>query len=143
MNNENVEVIVTGGAGGAAANAADHIALALMGAGASVDFPGRPNREARSGQTLRGVHAVVRMAGSVGLAVLSGPSPGGSGLPVAAKIAAGVVALLALCNAEVRLHFGLRLDTIITAAAIWWFWRWCRARRRQSEGGPDTDERSK
>ncbi len=45
--------------------------------------------------------------------------------PAAAKIAVGVVALLVLCSAEARLHFGLRLDTIITAAAIWWFWRWC------------------
>jgi hypothetical protein len=36
-----------------------------------------------------------------------------------------VVLLLGLCSAEVRLHFGLRLDTIITAVAIWGFWRWC------------------
>jgi hypothetical protein len=36
-----------------------------------------------------------------------------------------VVLLLVLCSAEVRLRFGLRLDTIITVAAIWWFGRWC------------------
>ncbi|MGP8027204.1 MAG: hypothetical protein ACLPJJ_10890 [Acidocella sp.] len=125
MSNDDLEIIIAGGAGRSAANAADHIALALMGAGASVDFPGRPNREARSGQTLRGVHAVVRMEGGAGLAVLPGSSRGGGNLPAAAKIAVGVVALLVLCSAEVRLHFGLRLDTIITAAAIWWFWRWC------------------
>ena len=125
MNNDELEIIIAGGAGRSASNAADHIALALMGAGASVDFPDRPNREGRSGQTLRGVHAVVRMAGSTGPAVLPGASQEGGGLPAAAKIAVAVVALLVLCSAEVRLHFGLRLDTIITAAAIWWFWRWC------------------
>ena len=124
MSNDDLEIIIAGGAGRSAA-AADHIVLALMGAGASVDFPGRPNREARSGQTLRGVHAVVRMEGRAGLAALPGASQEGGGLPAAAKIAVGVVALLVLCSAEVRLHFGLRLDTIITAAAIWWFWRWC------------------
>jgi len=59
---------------------------------------------------------------------LPGASQEGFGLPAAAKIAVGVVALLVLCSAEVRLHFGLRLDTIITAAAIWWFWRWYRMR---------------
>ncbi len=125
MNNDDLEIIIAGGAGRSAANAADHIALALMRAGASVDFPRRPNREARSGQTLRGVHAVVGMAGGAGLAALPGASRAGFDLPAAAKIAIGVVALLALCGAEVRLHFGLRLDTIITAAAIWWFWRRC------------------
>ena len=44
---DNVEIIITGGARGAAANAADHVALALMVAGATVDFPGRPNQAAR------------------------------------------------------------------------------------------------
>ncbi len=50
----------------------------------------------------------------------------GFDLPAAAKVAVGAVLLLALLDAEVRLHFGLGLDTLITAAAIWWFWRWCR-----------------
>jgi hypothetical protein len=124
MNIDNVEITIAGGAGGSAVTAADHVALALMGAGATVDFPGRANREARSVQTLRGVHAVVRMEGGAGPVVLPGASREGFNLPAAAKIAVGVVALLVLCSAEVRLHFGLRLDTIITAAAIWWFWRW-------------------
>jgi hypothetical protein len=124
MNIDNVEIIITGGAGGSTANAADHVALALMGAGATVDFPGRPNQAARPGQTLRGVHAVVRMEGA-SLAVLPGSSRGGGNLPAAAKVAIGEVLLLMLCSAEVRLHFGLRLDAIITVAAIWGFWRWC------------------
>src|SRR5271156_1451749 len=101
---DNVEIIMPGGARGVAASAADHVALALMGAGATVDFPGRPNHAERPGQTLRGVHAVVRMAESAGLAVLPGASEEGVDLPAAAKIAVGVVALLVLCSAEVRLH---------------------------------------
>ena len=125
MNNDDLEVIITGGAGRSPTDAAEHIVLALMGAGASVDFPGRPNRAGRSGQTLRGVHAVMRMEGGAGPAVLPGASQEGFGLPAAAKVAVGVVALLVLCSAEVRLHFGLRVDTFLTAAAIWWFWRWC------------------
>ena len=99
-----------------------------MGAGATVDFPGRPQREARSGQTLRGVYAVVRMAGDAGLAALPGPDRGGGDLSAAVKVAIGVVLLLVLCSAEVRLHFGLRLDAIVTAAAIWGCWRWCSRR---------------
>jgi len=87
MNNDELEIIIAGGAGRSASNAADHIALALMGAGASVDFPGRPHREAGSDQTLRGVHAVVRLAGGAGLAVLPGASQEGFDLPVAAKLA--------------------------------------------------------
>jgi hypothetical protein len=70
---------------------------------------------------LHGVHAVVRMAGGEGLAVLPGSSWGGGNLPAAAKIAIGVVLLLVLCSAEVRLQFDLRLDAIITMVAIWGF----------------------
>ncbi len=85
MTNDNVEIVITGGAGAIAATAADHIALALMGAGATVDFPGRPNQAVRPGQMLRGVHAVVQMAEGAGLAVLPGSSRGGGNLPVSRK----------------------------------------------------------
>jgi hypothetical protein len=119
-----VEIVITGGAGVLTAAVADHVALALMGAGATVDFPGRPNQGVRPGQTLRGVHAVVRMAEGAGLAVLPGFSVGGGNLPAAAKLAIGVALLLVLCRAEVRLHFGLRLDAIIAVVAIWGLWRW-------------------
>ena len=77
-----------------------------------------------SGRTLRGVHAVVRMAKGAGLAALPVASRGGETRPAAVKVAVGVVLLLMLCGAEVRLHFGLRLDTIITVVAIGGFWRW-------------------
>jgi hypothetical protein len=47
MTNDNVEIIITGGAGALTATAADHVAPALMGAGATVDFPGRASQGAR------------------------------------------------------------------------------------------------
>src|SRR5271154_3623920 len=125
MNIDSVEIVVNGGGGGAAATTAPHIALALMAAGATVDFPGRQQREGMSGRTLRGVHAVVRMARGEGRAELPIASRGGENLSAALKVAGGVVLFLALCSAEVRLHFGLRLDVIITAVVIWGFWRWC------------------
>jgi hypothetical protein len=96
-----------------------------MGAGATVDFPDRQNQPARPGKTLRGVHAVVRMAGGVGLAMLPGSSRGRGNLPAAVKAVIGVVLLLVLFGAELRLHFGLRLDATITVIGIWGFWRWC------------------
>lgn len=125
MNIDSVEIIINGGIGGSAATVADHIALALMAAGATVDFPGRQQREVMSGRTLRDVHAVVRMASGEGRAALPVANRGGENLSAAVKVAVGVVLFLALCNAEVRLHFGLRLDVIITAVVIWGFWRWC------------------
>ena len=63
-------------------------------------------------------------AGGTGLAVVPGSSRGGGNLPAAAKVAIGAALLQALRSTEVRLHFGLRLDTIITVVAIWRCWRW-------------------
>jgi hypothetical protein len=57
--------------------------------------------------------------------VVPGASRGGGNLPAAAKGAIGAVLFLALCTAEVRPHFVLRLDAIITLVATWGFWRWC------------------
>jgi hypothetical protein len=126
MNNDSVEIIITGGAGGSAVNVADHVALALMGAGATVDFPGRRQRGATSNQVLRGVRAVVRMGESAQRHMLRCTNRNGFDAPTAARTAIGVVLLLVLFGAELRLHFGLRLDAMITAAAIWWFWRCAR-----------------
>jgi ABC-type enterochelin transport system permease subunit len=47
------------------------------------------------------------------------------GVPNAAKIGIGVVLLLMLFSAELRLNFGLRFDTVITLAGIWVFWHYC------------------
>ncbi len=126
MDDNEIEITVGGGPGQAVADAADHVALALMSAGAAVDFPGRPRRGATPGRTLRGVRVVVRTAAGARPEPPPGPGRKGFDLPAAAKVAVGAVLLLALLDAEVRLHFGLGLDTLVTAAAIWWFWRWCR-----------------
>jgi hypothetical protein len=107
------------------AEAADHVALALMSAGATVDFLGRPGSEMRPARALRGVHAVIRMPGRAARATSGASARRGLDLGTVAKLGLGVVLMLALFDAEVRLHFGLRLDTVITAAALWWFWRWC------------------
>ena len=78
--------MTTGGAGGSAVNAADHVAQAEPG--------GEPEPN------------VMRCAR---LTVLPGPSRGRGNLPVDAKVVIGVVLLLVLCSAEVRLNFSLRL----------------------------------
>ncbi|MBW4093085.1 MAG: hypothetical protein HIU82_18585 [Proteobacteria bacterium] len=126
MDDNEIEITVGGGPGQAVADAADHIALALMSAGAAVVFPGRPRREAERARTLCGVRAVVRTSVGAQPGMLRGPSRAGFDLPIAPKVAVGAVPLLALLDAEVRLHFGLGLDTLVTGAAIWWFWRWRR-----------------
>jgi hypothetical protein len=97
-----------------------------MSAGATVDFSGRPQRGTTSGRTLRGLRTVVRVGEKAHPITPPGADRKGMDAPTAARIAVGVVLLLTLFGAELRLHFGLRLDTIITAAAIWWFWRFCR-----------------
>lgn len=38
----------------------------------------------------------------------------------AVQIALGAVLLLVLFGAELRQHFGLRLDSLITVAVVWW-----------------------
>jgi hypothetical protein len=125
MSEDEIEITVGGGPGRPVAEAADQVALALMSAGATVDFPSRPTEAAATDGTLRGARVVVRTAGRARRTTSA--APGGKGLDLAAvaKLAVGVVLMLALFDAEMRLRFGLRLDTVITAAALWWFWRWC------------------
>ena len=72
-----IEITVGGDPGQAVADAADHVALALMSAGAAVDFPGRPRREAERARTLRGVRAVVRTAVGAQPGMLPGPRRAG------------------------------------------------------------------
>jgi hypothetical protein len=125
MNDSEIEITVSGGPGQPVAEAADHVALALMSAGATADFPGRPRRGATPGRTLRGARVVVRMAGKAHTTTSTAPGGKALDLAIVAKLGVGVVLTLALFDAEMRLRFGLRLDTVITAAALWWFWRWC------------------
>ena len=136
-------LVASVGIGPSAANVAAHIALALMGAGASVDFPGRTNREARFGQTLRGVHAVLRMAGRTAPAALPRASREGFNLPAAAKIAFGMLALLVLCSAEVRLHFGLERDRFKCDHALAFFLRAISLVSAAQVSGPLNRSRSK
>ena len=137
MSEDEIEITVSGGPGRPMAEAADHVALALMSAGATVDFPGRPTRATRPSRTLRGVRAVVCLSGDVAQATSGASAPRGLDLAAVAKLGVGVVLLLTLFDAEMRLRFGLRLDTVITAAALWWFWRW-----RQREGATAAGARS-
>ncbi len=62
MDDNEIEITVSGGPGEPVADAADHVVLALMSAGAVVDFSDRPQRGAMPGRTLRGVRAVIRTA---------------------------------------------------------------------------------
>ena len=122
MSNGNVEIVVRGED---AAQAADAVALGLMAAGASVDFPERVHRNVPDGQTLRGVHAVVRLARAGNVDLPAAPGRPVLDLASVAKIGIGLVLLLMLLGAEVRLRFGLRLDTIVTLIGVWAFWHYC------------------
>jgi hypothetical protein len=129
MTTSDVEVLVRGSRG---VLAADAVALGLMAAGACVDFPARVNVPAKSDQTLRGccvrVHVVQdgdEKRADPQAAVM--PS-----LAASAKIAIGVILLLALLGAEVRLHFGPRLDTIFTLAGLVMFWRYVGKKARSA-----------
>jgi hypothetical protein len=51
--------------------------------------------------------------------------PSAINLAGGAKLCTGAVLLLALFGAEVKLHFGPRLDAVVTLAGIWAFWRQC------------------
>ncbi|HEY1856962.1 hypothetical protein [Acidocella sp.] len=127
MNDHEVEIVVGGGAAHRRADVADHVALTLMSAGATVDFSARPRRPVPPGQTLCGVRAVVRMGDTAQPHMPPGPEQKSFDAPTAVRIAIGVVLLLALFGGELRLNFWLRLDAIIVAAVLWWFWR-CRRR---------------
>ena len=74
---------------------------------------------------LRGVHAVVQMAegGGTGRVAWFQPGRGKSICRRKGRHWRGAVA--GAVQRRNRLYFGLRLDTIITAVAIWGFWRWC------------------
>ena len=122
LNNSELEITVKGVN---AAPAADAGALGLMAAGATVDFPSRTHGIACDGRALRGRRATVRL-----VPASSGPGTvetwqAGVGLASVAKLGVGAVLMLMLFGAEVRLHFGPRLDTLATLVGIWAFWRLC------------------
>ena len=109
--------------GSKGALAADAAALGLMAAGASVRFPGRENPPLQPDAVLRGASVEVRVSVGGGEFGATTASPDGLGFADMARVGIGVILLLALLGAEVRLHFGPRIDTILTLAGIWIFWR--------------------
>ncbi len=125
MRDRVVEITVEGDA---ASEAADAIALGLMAAGALVDYPGRVNRAAASHGALRITRAVIRL-GAMHAGVAS-PNSRGLNVSQIAKAATGALLLLMLLGAEVRLHFGPRLDTFLTGFAVLLFWSTCRKPKR-------------
>jgi hypothetical protein len=84
-----------------------------------------------AGDALHGVRGLVTVEDAVASTGASTPlRPGAStgkrtGLPDVARIGIGVVLLLMLFGAELRLRLGLRFDMIVTLAGIWAFWRFC------------------
>jgi hypothetical protein len=120
MTEEVVEVFVCGPCA-----AADAVALGLLSAGAIVDSPDASDKLENPRGSLRGVRAVVRMASQAKIRPPIDPGPSAINMARAAKVCTGAVLMLALFGAEVKLHFGPRLDTVVTLAGIWAFWRLC------------------
>ena len=133
MGAEEIEVVIRGGAGDGAYSAAHAAARALVAEGAYVDLHSISRMDAPEPGALRGARVRVRldeespfMTGSDGTGKpVEAASPGRSGLGLvrAVKVVIGVVLLLILFGAEIRLHFGLGLDSIITLVGIWAFWQ--------------------
>jgi hypothetical protein len=65
----------------------------------------------------------IRPAPGVGTSPSGEPAP--SLLGTITRVGVGAVLLLILFNAELRLNFGLRLDTIVMLGGIWAFWHFC------------------
>jgi hypothetical protein len=125
-----IEVIIRGRTGSGAFNAAHAAAQALEAAGASVDLRSPLTNSELATDALRGVRVTVNVEdgsnGTEPLRLLPGMgTTRRTGLSDIAKIGIGALLLLMLFGAELRLHFGLRLDTIVTAAGIWAFWHYC------------------
>ena len=128
-----IEVVIRGGAGDGAYSAAHAAAQALVAEGAYVDLRSISRMDAPEPGALRGARVRVTMDddgpfvncdGRAGKAVEAAkPASSDSGLARAAKVLIGVVLLLMLFGAEIRLHFGLRLGSIVTLVAIWAFWQ--------------------
>jgi hypothetical protein len=125
-----IEVIIRGRPGSGAFNAAHAAAQALEAAGASVDLRSPLTNSELSTDALRGVRVTVNVEDGGGgpepLRLLPGTRTARrTGFSDVAKVGIGTLLLLMLFGAELRLRFGLRLDTIVTAVGIWAFWHYC------------------
>jgi hypothetical protein len=132
MPTRQIEVVIRGRPGSGAFNAAYAAAQALEAAGASVDLQSPVAQSELAADALRGVRVIVKVEDSGADATIEPMrllSAAGTvrrnGLSDIVKIGIGVVLLLMLFGAELRLQFGLRLDTIVTLAGIWAFWHYC------------------
>jgi hypothetical protein len=135
-----VEIIVRGRRGGDAHDAAHAVAQVLEEAGASVDLKSPVVHGDLPRGVLRGLRVEMNVEGGGGgskiassFASSNGNATGETNLTTLAKVGVGVVLLLMLFGAELRLRFGVRLDTIITIAGIWAFWHYC-LRPRKTTG---------
>jgi hypothetical protein len=136
MPTKEIEVIIRGRPGSGAFNAAYAMAMSLEAAGASVDIRSPVAQSELATDALRGVRVTVKVEDS-GLGGAAEPprlaSETGAGKRIGfsdlAKMGIGAVLLLMLFGAELRLQFGLRLDTIVTLAGIWAFWHFCLRQR--------------
>jgi hypothetical protein len=131
-----IEVTIRGRPGSGAFNAAYAAAQALEAAGASVDIRAPVAQSELAADALRGVRVTVKVedSGASGVAepprLVPGAGPSArTGFSDVAKVGIGAVLLLMLFGAELRLRFGLRLDTIVTLAGIWAFWNFCLRQR--------------
>ena len=132
MARQEIEIVIRGGGGDDAYGAAHIAGRALKAEGARVDLRSISWTDAPEPGALRGATVRVRVddgssftsdmsGGGRPAEVARGARPG-AGIARAAKIGIGVVLLLMLFGAEIRLHFGLRLGSIVTLVAIWIFW---------------------
>jgi hypothetical protein len=125
MPKREIEVVIRGAIGCGTYNAAHAVAQSLETCGASVDLESAVAQNELSSEALRGVRALVRVEGSQCSAAVTRRPVRNYDFAQVAKIMVGVVLLLMLFGAELRLRFGFRLDTIMTLIGLWIFWRHC------------------
>jgi hypothetical protein len=136
MSIREIEIIIRGRIGSGVQCAADTAATTLEAAGGSVDLRSSLSRDVLYSEALRGVRALIRVEQEAAPrpAPGVGTSPSGEAAPslLGTITRVGAVLLLILFNAELRLNFGLRLDTIVTLGGIWAFWHFCLSRTSSS-----------
>ncbi len=125
-----VDVTLSGADGQELSAVAERISVALIGAGAHVKYVPGPDCRHQNPTFPRGVSVRVRIA-SIAPALLPAAWPASRGRGDIWRIVLAGLVLLAVLNAEIRLHFGLRLDVVLLVAAAWGIWRWTGGRRRQ------------
>lgn len=125
MQNRDIEVLIRGKGGPGTFDAAYAISQALHIVGASVELRTPVTQHELSSDALRGVRVLVRVEESSACSPARQELAKSSDFAQVAKIGIGVVLLLMLFGAELRLRFGFRLDMIMTLVGVWMFWRYC------------------